>query len=158
MNEEEKKAVQDSKNIINELNNHKDKDFIGRMYYKNKPIEEILAILLKLIEKLRERLKLMDDYNNWVQVAIDRGIELEKLQKENGELKNNKTLVEKILDKGKGFTLQQTQYIWEHYIPVQKIKDKIEELENAYWYCENVKNQTIEALEELLEESEEIYE
>lgn len=87
MNEEEKKAVQDSKNIINELNNHKDKDFIGRMYYKNKPIEEILAILLKLIEKLRERLKLMDDYNNWVQVAIDRGIELEKLQKENEELK-----------------------------------------------------------------------
>lgn len=41
-----------------------------------------------------------------------------------------------------------------NYIPVQKLKDKIEELENAYWYCENVKNQTIEALEELLEESE----
>ena len=37
---------------------------------------------------------------------------------DNEELKNNKTLVEKILDKGKGFTLQQTQYIWEHYIPV----------------------------------------
>ncbi len=54
MNEEEKKAVQDSKNIINELNNHKDKDFIGRMYYKNKPIEEILEILLNLIEKLQK--------------------------------------------------------------------------------------------------------
>ena len=41
------------------------------------------------------------------------------------------------------------------YIPVQKIKEKIEELENANWYCESVKNQTIRALKELLEESEE---
>lgn len=57
MNEEEKQAVQDSKNIINELNNHKDKDFIGRMYYKSKPIEEILEILLNLIEKLQKELK-----------------------------------------------------------------------------------------------------
>ena len=54
---------------------------------------------------------------------------IEKLQKENEELKNNKTLVEKILDKGKGFTLQQTQYIWEHYIPVQKIKDIIDRID-----------------------------
>lgn len=46
------------------------------------------------------------------------------------------------------------QIIYENYIPIQKVKNKIEELENAYWYCENVKNQTIEALEELLEESE----
>lgn len=46
------------------------------------------------------------------------------------------------------------QIIYENYIPKQKVKNKIEELENAYWYCENVKNQTIEALEELLEESE----
>ena len=33
-----------------------------------------------------------------------------------------------------------------------KIKQKIKELENATWYCESVKNQTIQALEELLEE------
>ena len=52
-----------------------------------------------------------------------------RLLKENEELKNNKTLVEKILDKGKGFTLQQTQYIWEHYIPVQKIKDIIDRID-----------------------------
>ena len=52
---------------------------------------------------------------------------INKLQKENEELKNNKSIVEKILHKGNGFTLQQTQYIWEHYIPVQKVKDKISE-------------------------------
>ena len=53
----------------------------------------------------------------------------QRLKKEIEELKSNKTLVEKILDKGKGFTLQQTQYIWEHYIPVQKIKDIIDRID-----------------------------
>lgn len=48
---------------------------------------------------------------------------INKLQRENEELKESKTLIEKILDKGKGFTLRQTEYIWEHYIPVQKVKD-----------------------------------
>ena len=64
-----------------------------------------------------------------------------ELRKENEELKNNKAIVEKILDKGKGFTLRQTQYIWEHYIPAQKVKDEIKELDeriknpekNSYW-------------------------
>lgn len=51
MSEEEKKAFQDSKELINELNKNKDSDFIGRVYYKNKPIEDILQILLNLIEK-----------------------------------------------------------------------------------------------------------
>lgn len=41
-----------------------------------------------------------------------------------------------------------------NYIPVQKLKDKIEELENANWYCKSVKNQTIRALKELLKEEE----
>ncbi len=56
-------------------------------------------------------------------------LDYKRVLKENEELKNNKTLVEKILDKGKGFTLQQTQYIWEHYIPVQKIKDIIDRID-----------------------------
>lgn len=74
MNEEEKKAVQDSKNIINELNNHKDKDFIGRMYYKNKPIEEILEILLNLIEELQkenEELKKYKRYYDCTKLVVD---------------------------------------------------------------------------------------
>lgn len=55
-----------------------------------------------------------------------------RVLKENEELKNNKSIVEKILHKGKGFTLQQTQYIWEHYIPKSKVKDKIEEIDKIY--------------------------
>ena len=60
-------------------------------------------------------------------------------------------------DKSEEFILYNNEkWIKEKYsVPTEKIKDKIEELENAYWYCENVKNQTIEALKELLEESEE---
>lgn len=85
--------------------------------------------------------------------------EVEKLQKENEELKNNKSIVEKILHKGKGFTLQQTQYIWEHYIPKSKVKDKIEEYKNMLKTCNKVKdidrikaiNERILELEELLE-------
>ena len=81
---------------------------------------------------------------------------------DNEELKNNNTLVEKILDKGKGFTLQQTQYIWEHYIPVQKIKDKIrhyQELQDNYIKKYDEINEGLQAminvLQELIEESEE---
>lgn len=179
MNEEEKKAVQDSKNIINELNNHKDKDFIGRMYYKNKPIEEILAILLNLIEKLRERLKLMDDYNNWVQVAIDRGIELEKLQKENEELKEYITIAPNLDEmtaikyrnirqdayiQGRAEEQQRAeQIIYKNYISKQKIKDKIKELERFIYRGKNAPQDflqyrvkaKIQGYKELLEESEE---
>ena len=54
MTKEEKRAIEDSRCLIYELNNHKDKDFIGRLYYKNKPIEENLEILLNLIEKLQK--------------------------------------------------------------------------------------------------------
>lgn len=54
--EEEKKAIEDSRCLINELSNHKDKDFIGRLYYKNKPIEENLEILLNLIQKQQKEI------------------------------------------------------------------------------------------------------
>lgn len=40
----------------------------------------------------------------------------------------------------------------DNYISKDKIKNKIKELENATWYCESVKNQTIQSLNELLEE------
>ena len=70
MNEEEKKAIDDSKDLINELNNHKDKDFIGRLYYKNKPIEENLEILLNTIERLQKENKtkdrIIDDMADWL--------------------------------------------------------------------------------------------
>ena len=65
MAEEEKKVVEDSKELIKELNNHKDKDFIGRLYYKNKPIEKTLEILLNLIDRLlKKNEKLENDISN----------------------------------------------------------------------------------------------
>ena len=80
----------------------------------------------KAIEILKEIE--INTYAEGKAIAIDTVLKLiKKLQKENEELKNNKSIVEKILHKGNGFTLQQTQYIWEHYIPVQKVKDKISE-------------------------------
>ena len=85
----------------------------------------------KAIEILKEIE--INTYAEGKAIAIDTVLKLiKKLQKENEELKNNKSIVEKILHKGNGFTLQQTQYIWEHYIPVQKVKDKIEEIDKIY--------------------------
>lgn len=61
MSEEEKEAIKDTKDILKELDKHKDKDFIGRLYYKNKPIENILQILLNLIEKQQEEIEELKD-------------------------------------------------------------------------------------------------
>lgn len=100
--------------------------------------------------------------------------EVEKLQKENEELKNNGPIDEnefgfvvdcdynrlkRLIDtanKSEEFILYNNEkWIKEKYsVPTEKIKDKIEELENANWYCKSVKNQTIRALKELLKEEE----
>ena len=50
-------AIEDSKEILKELNSKEDKDFIGRLYYKNKPIEETLQIVLNYISELEEENK-----------------------------------------------------------------------------------------------------
>lgn len=94
---------------------------------------------------------------------------IEKLQKENEELKN------KLLDTLEGQKVieeETTQYIKENYIPKQKVKDKVEELyqQDRNWSEEmsepdsnfknidrnlkRIKNQ-IDVLQELIEESEE---
>lgn len=94
---------------------------------------------------------------------------IEKLQKENEELRN------KLLDTLEGQKVieeETTQYIKENYIPKQKVKDKIEELyqQDRNWSEEmsepdsnfknidrnlkRIKNQ-IDVLQELIEESEE---
>nr|DAF28826.1 MAG TPA: Vps53-like protein [Caudoviricetes sp.] len=109
MNEEEKKAVEDSKDLIKVFNNYKDKDFIDRLYYKNEPIEENLKILLNLIEKL---------------------------QKENEELKSKNKTLEELLQ---GNLYELYKYYKElagtyqgNCISVQKVKDKIEEVQKEY--------------------------
>lgn len=86
MSEEEKKTLEYLREGLKSVNRRSD-------FYKINA--DYMRILLNLVEKLqkeneklREKLKLMDDYNNWIQLAIDRRIELEKLYKENEELKN----------------------------------------------------------------------
>lgn len=82
-----------------------------------------------------------------------------RVLKENEELKNNKSIVEKILEKGKGFTLRQTEYIWEHYIPVQKVKDKIENYKRMLLECNSAKDKDrIKALNERILELQELLE
>lgn len=83
---------------------------------------------------------------------------IEKLQKENEELKN------KLLDtlEGQKVIEEETpQYIKENFIPVQKVKDKIEEINkkilNAPKYDEKISvyRYQKQILQELIEESEE---
>ena len=73
---------------------------------------------------------------------------INKLQRENEELKESKTLIEKILDKGKGFTLRQTEYICEHYIPVQEVKDiqKAKEWALQNYSCDEADYKQIQAV------------
>ena len=149
MTKEENRAIEDSRCLIYELNNHKDKDFIGRLYYKNKPIEENLEILLNLIEKLqKENEELLE-----VKVSTSAHNRILELEKENEELKER--IREHTL-------LISPYYIKENYIPIQKIKDKIEELkkkveeltdDKGYWGGSDLLDQ-IEVLQELLESEE----
>lgn len=106
--------------------------------------------LLKENEILKkEKEQAWEEWNNLEQGSYETEQKLKQQIKESQ--RENEELKEKIREHT---LLISPYYVKENYIPIQKIKDKIEELENAYWYCENVKNQTIEALEELLEESE----
>ncbi len=70
MNEEQKQAIKDTKDILKELDKHKDKDFIGRLYYKNKPIENILQILLNLIDEQQKEIELMKTKINKIVLMI----------------------------------------------------------------------------------------
>ena len=100
-------------------------------------------------------------FQYWIQTNTERGVTtipdnlclfvinlIKRLQKENEKLKN------KLLDtlEGKKVIEEETpQYIKENYIPVQKIKDKIEELiKEGRHYNAN----KIEVLQELLESEE----
>lgn len=71
MSEEE--IIKECEELIIEINSHKDKDFIGRLYYKNRPIEELLKGLLDL-------------YNQQKQQTIKLQAINEEHKKENGEL------------------------------------------------------------------------
>lgn len=83
---------------------------------------------------------------------------IEKLQKENEELKKSKITYEKIRD----IQEKNKNIVDNNYIPKQKIKDKIEELNKAYEDSKDENGEseyyypdyTISVLEELLESEE----
>lgn len=87
MNEEEKQAIKDIKDILKEFNEHKDKDFIGRLYYKNKPIEDNLEILLNLIEKQQKEIKArLEEIESLYKMMSAKDDELEELKEDNNTL------------------------------------------------------------------------
>lgn len=165
MNEEEKKVVEDSKDLINELNNHKDKDFIGRLYYKNKPIEKTLEILLNLIDRLlKENDKLnikLDDKETELQILKD-DIKADEIE--------YKHVIEILKKENEEYSKQlDLDYVDKNYISKQKIKDEIEELkgkledisrrrekskakeeETVLWCLEIRTDERIKTLQELL--------
>ena len=88
--------------------------------YGERNLEKDIITVLELLKETQRKLEIVNDYNYWVLLAADRGIELKKLQKENEELKNQEATARRINE----LLVQR----YSNSIPVQKVKDKIEEL------------------------------
>ena len=121
LGEEDKKAIEDSKELINELGKHKDKDFIGRVYYKNKPIEDTLMLLLNIIERQQDEIDTWEETENDYEHELARNNEqISKQQREIEVLKEDLDKKVKALD----IAMSNPDYISE-----DKIKEKLKELE-----------------------------
>lgn len=57
----EEETIKECEELIKEINSHKDKDFIGRLYYKNRPVEELLKGLLDLYKQEKEKNKELEE-------------------------------------------------------------------------------------------------
>ena len=57
--------------------------------YGERNLEKDIITVLELLKETQRKLEIVNDYNYWVQLAVDRVIELENLQKENEELKED---------------------------------------------------------------------
>lgn len=117
--------------------------------YGERNLEKDIITVLELLKETQRKLKFVNDYNYWVQLAVDRGIELENLQNENEKLRS------KLLDTlecQKVIKEETPQYIKENYISKEKIEDKIRKLE---YYIQDVISKQITMLQETLKESEE---
>ena len=84
---------------------------------------------------------------------------IEKLQKENEELKEENEYNKILIDMNNNFTIDKKtgNYKW-NVIEIQKVKDKIKELEKeqGYYYSQIEElNDKIQVLQELIEEKEE---
>ena len=152
MNEEEKKAVENIKGLktLFEIDDRKDFEATS---LAQKEMAKDLKTLLNLIDKMKNCINILDDELKERNKTInEKEIIIEKLQKENETLK----------DRIREHTmLISPYYVKENYIPVQKVKDKIEELQNGplkinennkYYYETEAYNKIIiQVLQELLE-------
>ena len=158
MNEEEKKAVEDIKELKTLFEIDDKKDFEATPFVQ-KEIAKDLKVLLNIIDKMKNCINILDDELKERNKTINKkGIIIEKLQKENEEL----NLKYYMLYTGKIENLKaQEVKIKSQVIPVQKVKDKIEELQNGplkinennkYYYETEAYNKIIiQVLQELLE-------
>ena len=173
LSEEEKKAIEDSKELIEELKKHKDKGFAGRLYYKNKPIEDTLMLLLNIIERQ------LEEIDTWKETENDYEHELTRKDEEIEEMREELEIQKRLI-------IEQIKRFCELYKPKEGIgeggldelaekilsfskdyisKDKIKERKK--WYedtCEHLSKNgidldkydqyqgAIELCEELLEE------
>ena len=118
--------------------------------YGERNLEKDIITVLELLKETQRKLKFVNDYNYWVQLAVDRGIELENLQNENEKLRS------KLLDTlecQKVIKEETPQYIKENYIQKNKIEEILSETEITDF------NSLVEAFLEIkkLLESEEIW-
>lgn len=148
MNEEEKKAVGNIKELKTLFEIDDKKDFEATPLVQ-KEIAKDLKTLLNLIDKMKKCINILDDELKERNKTInEKEIIIEKLQKENEELKKFHIQDNKHLD-----------FIMQHSIPIQKVKDKIEEYKNMLKTCNKAKdidrikaiNERILELQELLE-------
>lgn len=117
--------------------------------YGERNLEKDIITVLGLLKETQRELEIVNDYNYWVQLAVDRGIELENLQNENEKLKA------KLLDtlEGQKVIEEETpQCIKENYIAKEKIENKVRKLE---YHIQDVISKQITMLKETLKESEE---
>lgn len=121
--------------------------------YGERNLEKDIITVLELLKEIQIKLEIVNDYNYWVLLAADRGIQLKKLQNENEKLKT------KLLDilKGQKVIKEETpQYIKENYISKEKIKDRIKKLsiiKGDFATC-IATSERIKVLSELLESEE----
>ena len=170
MNEEEKKAVENIKELKTLFEIDDKKDFEATPLVQ-KEIAKDLKTLLNLIDKMKNCINILDDELKERNKTInEKEIIIEKLQKENEEWREayqeekdkqfeliqntNNTIKTAVI------AIEDLQKKLKEVIPIQKVKDKIEELKQEkkkYGNCliemyeDELVNRNIKILQELLE-------
>lgn len=179
MNEEEKKAIEEVENLIKRCDECKLKECINceTNWTEVTSIKRIVDSYKKVLKELKD----LQEYKRISELtkiscctaqncealntAIKGELENQKLRQENEELKEKKKNIEPVLIGNKMYFIDKGLYedllndIKSNYIPIQKITDKTEKLNKEIKNAETIeavfKIKQQQALQELLEESEE---